>query len=253
MSWNKFIYRGFHLCKRHPLREDVSWNINITDINASRVLSSSSWGCELKYLCMMVWRVRNSHPLREDVSWNTYVVILSCDRIVILFVRMWVEIYWEVYFKRKGWVILFVRMWVEMVVNSFRYHLYASSSSWGCELKLLREGYTHTRVSHPLREDVSWNVTATTVGYGDICHPLREDVSWNLHCVSCLEHFYVILFVRMWVEMESAQQTLDQLLSSSSWGCELKWTCQTGKHIVEIVILFVRMWVEISFVAFPNL
>ena len=56
--------------------------------------SSSSWGCELKYtlsgwLCFI-----RSHPLREDVSWNKTHVSYRLWNVVILFVRMWVEMWY---------------------------------------------------------------------------------------------------------------------------------------------------------------
>ena len=79
------------------------------------IKSSSSWGCELKLL----WRWENrkfawSHPLREDVSWNNIISTPSLCKNVILFVRMWVEI----------------------IIDAFAGGGGASSSSWGCELKL---------------------------------------------------------------------------------------------------------------------
>ena len=122
---------------RHPLREDVSWNNFDTMVDGPRILSSSSWGCELKY------------DIRGE--------FLGIPN-VILFVRMWVEISQALeclldsssssswgcelkYFyipKRNDrlQVILFVRMWVEIVNrSSLMTNGWASSSSWGCELK----------------------------------------------------------------------------------------------------------------------
>ena len=99
--------------------------------------------------------------------------------------------------------------------------------------------------SHPLREDVSWNVWQSLRQWKHLGHPLREDVSWNL-----LREGYAHTNVK----------------SSSSWGCELKcqwllvvwnqtrhplredvsWNVNSVKEfeIPIIVILFVRMWVE---------
>ena len=81
------------LIARHPLREDVSWNIGMAVKQSETIASSSSWGCELKYLrksrkdleaeSSSSWGCElkycndcakaiksNGHPLREDVSWN---------------------------------------------------------------------------------------------------------------------------------------------------------------------------------------
>ena len=209
------------------------------------------------------------HPLREDVSWNNSFRTFSTSNAVILFVRMWVEIFNIINISR-GWM---------------------SSSSWGCELKYsvyvltgddqlvilfvrmwvemrLSPAISDNRHSHPLREDVSWNkymVGATLICIAVILfvrmwveilnnvssvmsrvgHPLREDVSWNFPvnysvmianvilfvrmwveicvtvCTCC--YFFVILFVRMWVEILEIVRDRLKALSSSSWGCELKW------------------------------
>ena len=61
----------FHRILRHPPREDVSWNNSPSVCVSEPPTSSSSWGCELKYLEPMIWAIRIT---------------------VILLVRMWVEI-----------------------------------------------------------------------------------------------------------------------------------------------------------------
>ena len=76
----------------HPLREDVSWNIMFRQMKGKYSLSSSSWGCELKYwLSISTYSPYLRHPLREDVSWNVRGEKGEQCRLVILFVRMWVE------------------------------------------------------------------------------------------------------------------------------------------------------------------
>ena len=102
----------------------------------------------------------------------------------------------------------------------------------------------------------------------DSCHPLREDVSWNNIVVFfCIVHS-VILFVRMWVEITTFIPFNEFIRSSSSWGCELKYTMRDSESVTHchplredvswnvpalnvmvgfVVILFVRMWVEIPF------
>ena len=138
-SWGCEL-KYFHLCVNfwhisHPLREDVSWNtpwgvhthrcevilfvrmwveIKLKPGAFPWLQSSSSWGCELKYVwcCDLVNRVghplredvswnklwldnsstgSNRHPLREDVSWNSVDYAAKSNKPVILFVRMWVE------------------------------------------------------------------------------------------------------------------------------------------------------------------
>ena len=90
--------------------------IRTATFNTSPVMSSSSWGCELKYVFIIFHTIYFSHPLREDVSWNDsmspkdwqeassssswgcelkyFYIPKRNDRLqVILFVRMWVEIF----------------------------------------------------------------------------------------------------------------------------------------------------------------
>ena len=180
-------------------------------------------------------------------------------------------------------------MWVEIFCSLRPYILNSSSSSWGCELKYRLVMQDFTELRHPLREDVSWNVNATTVFPFASSHPLREDVSWNVYglmpyypvvvilfvrmwveisnlCHSIANRFghplredvswnnyigpsdkwdEVILFVRMWVEILRSQQERHEDVSSSSWGCELKYTLSLRFFMTSLVILFVRMWVEI--------
>ena len=84
------------------------------------------------------WGDLARHPLREDVSWNIPLLHTPSAISVILFVRMWVEITMEGLKTSRSCVILFVRMWVEMVKLS-------EAFQW--------------RHCHPLREDVSWNLS----------------------------------------------------------------------------------------------
>ena len=105
---------------------------------ASRRQSSSSWGCELKYLGVSKHDSNARHPLREDVSWNTLWWKWLVRHRVILFVRMWVEIQSITLGAPYVIVILFVRMWVEMMCTGIQsIESQQSSSSWGCELKCI--------------------------------------------------------------------------------------------------------------------
>ena len=101
------------------------------------ILSSSSWGCELKYQDLLHCLQHQRHPLREDVSWNS-----SQPRPL-----------------RFSFVILFVRMWVEMDYIAGRKkveycHPLREDVSWN----IVKAGLVIAAIGHPLREDVSWNI-----------------------------------------------------------------------------------------------
>ena len=228
---------------RHPLREDVSWNVFYHGYKSPFY----------------------SHPLREDVSWNMSILSIFAGLTVILFVRMWVEIadsfceliqppsssswgcelkWLMAVFIESVVVILFVRMWVEILQSAAIPEYHKSSSSWGCELKYrVWCGYTHWNC-HPLREDVSWNTFGLSspfsysvilfvrmwVEIGDssfisyLCTVILFVRMWVEICITSTGYFSteVILFVRMWVEMYLHWNAHFQKSSSSSWGCELK-------------------------------
>ena len=54
--------------------------------------SASSWGCELKCVSCLRRTICTRQPLREAVSWNVFIIILVRPVTVSLFVRLWVEI-----------------------------------------------------------------------------------------------------------------------------------------------------------------
>ena len=130
-------------------------------------------------------------------------------------------------------VILLVRMWVEMQILSQMEYMRTrhppredvswnicyswvwdtgrqSSSSWGCELKYYCFYQHFISNCHPPREDVSWNMLLDSDYKNWLCHPPREDVSWNT---------------------KSHNRNLFGILSSSSWGCELKYISQVIHNI----------------------
>ena len=125
-----------------------------------RLPSSSSWGCELKYLLNLLFDRNISHPPREDVSWNTFseIELMTCCR-----------------------------------------HPPREDVSWN----VIRLISSFGRYRHPPREDVSWNEADAVKARCYCGHPPREDVSWNA---------------------KQNYTMLDNLKSSSSWGCELKWS-----------------------------
>ena len=217
------LFQSFSIPPCHPLREDVSWNIgdNMDQLNKivilfvrmwvemiytqskfSSLLSSSSWGCELKCeILVIVFAILDVILFVRMWVEISRTATGNHSRAVILFVRMWVEIWRDNRAIYRSTVILFVRMWVEIYcIYSLRSFL-VSSSSWGCELK-----YTDQR-------NEIWKKS----------HPLREDVSWNIFNDSVVGVKVVILFVRMWVEMGGPRASYCPNWSSSSWGCELKF------------------------------
>ena len=143
--------------------------------------SSSSWGCELKCLACPVLSVHGRHPLREDVSWN---IVFGADTHIGIGHPLREDVSWNAFAMSGGLastVILFVRMWVEISV--FPASLQSNSG-------------------HPLREDVSWNNLLQVLSQ----NYLQSSSSWGceLKCKVCGIKWYgcfVILFVRMWVEM----------------------------------------------------
>ena len=103
---------------------------------------------------------------------------------------------------------------------------------------------------------MSWNLSICVKNFCITCQPLREAVSWNINDRTQATVLMVSLFVRLWVEIvfNSSRSLLEirqplreavswnifivqgiikDLLSASSWGCELKysiiWMKATGK------------------------
>ena len=172
-------------------------------LNTRSQLSSSSWGCELKWIWNTIFWLRNG----SSSSWGC-------------------ELKYHEHCQGSCWtnVILFVRMWVEINIALQRGREAASSSSWGCELKYKIFRITMTHQSHPLREDVSWNI----FNYSQQGVKALSSSSWGCE-----------------LKCHSNNCWIWRYLSSSSWGCELKYTSSPCKYASSVVILFVRMWVEI--------
>ena len=162
-------------------------------------------------------------PLREVVSWNTTLLGTGC---------------------RIG-VDLFVRSWVEMPVPPLEYPHTQSTSSWGRELKWF---FQIGRVAATMSTS-SWGrelkYKQLRKQKRSLRRPLREVVSWNT--IKQLEKTKksVDLFVRSWVEMTTSNACArDSLLSTSSWGRELKFDGRIVHPDSLVVDLFVRSWVE---------
>ena len=189
-----------------------------------KLLSSSSWGCELKYPIQILHLDYFRHPLHEDVSWNTIRIHGTSGRNVSS--SSWgCELKCEIddmkeiddqsssswgcelkYSVRKQDrhlqnVILFMRMWVEISLPLQALRGSMSSSSWGCELK-----WQHS--------PKQWLAQSSSS-------------SWGCELKSCNSRL-----------CNRSNQ------SSSSWGCELKYRGEYCIIKVCNVILFMRMWVE---------
>ena len=137
--------------------------------------------------------------------------------------------------------------------------------SW-VETKII-ENPTGMNYRRPLREVVSWNDEDFAKKLVDSGRPLREVVSWNIkvwegnyntwvvdlfvrswvetyHCTTLYTYTTVNLFVRSWVETFCNCIISLSLLSTSSWGRELKPYHIINDRFRVSVDLFVRSWVE---------
>ena len=159
VSWNMPV-RSLTLSRNgHPPCEDVSWNQRFLKLFPSFV-SSSLWGCELKFYLLRMHILCTSHPPCEDVSWNG---IPLMQKIISMGHPPCEDVSWNAsvvtvsvvpsghpLHEDVSWndttagstylstVILFMRMWVEMRWKIPEKSRKWSSSSWGCELKYLR-------------------------------------------------------------------------------------------------------------------
>ena len=147
---------------RQPPREAVSWNVfhksssNLYNVSllvrlwveilphspsSWDTVSASSWGCELKYSPFPSNIPGSRQPPREAVSWNIQLIDGSIKLGVSLLVRLWVEIPFFSLKSKSTLVSLLVRLWVEIFCMGQIWRQRQSASSWGCELKYLRNRY----------------------------------------------------------------------------------------------------------------
>ena len=133
-------------------------------------------------------------------------------------------------------VILLVRMWVEISVLAISAAIFSSSSLWGCELKY-RSGRAAKRGDDVILLVRMWvEISVIRLLFHRLGHPPCEDVSWNNSLI--------------------APKTVLSV-SSSLWGCELKFLNPETQQWENNVILLVRMWVEMRYIyshqsAFPS-
>ena len=202
VSWNRDTSPNLSICFSHAPRERVSWNINVV-------------------ICQ---REITSHAPRERVSWN----VEERSRINL------------------AGVTLHVSVWVEICLSEVRITLSLSRSTWACELKFAETCQASIESRHAPRERVSWNkepekpdcypkgVTLHVSVWVEIFidfysnffalrHAPRERVSWNFQCLFHNDRGRVTLHVSVWVEMCVQWFRTVELVSRSTWACELKY------------------------------
>ena len=168
-----------------------------------RIMSRSTWACELKSINWIIDGINGCHAPRERVSWNE---------------KRRNDILCEVSHaprERVSWNVMDI---------IFMHKKIKSRSTWACELKSntgnargVRHVVTlHVSVwveifvdvisssdtaGHAPRERVSWNLIVIKYSCRPFCHAPRERVSWNIR--------------RLW-------RTNYSYASRSTWACELK-------------------------------
>ena len=181
-----------------------------------KLLSASSWGCELKWCWLYLQHVQEiCQPLREAVSWNWNSQWSSSrNNTVSLFVRLWVEISGACLKCCKILVSLFVRLWVEIKIDVIPFSFVQVSLFVRLWVEISHLANTSmTRHRQPLREAVSWNTYPYNYVVLSNGQPLREAVSWNDEFQSESNHYCVSLFVRLWVEMLVILRQLSTMVS----------------------------------------
>ena len=174
------------------------------------------------FLLCCICNIKTGHPPCEDVSWNTSLQSFAPVDLVILLVRMWVEI---LTFLTGSVRFSSSSLWgceLKYYKNIGRGKWKTSSSLWGCELKYFFYFPFNIKTSHPPCEDVSWNNSFNS-----------ELIPWFVILLVRMwveimkmgteaQKLQVILLVRMWVEIFLLAHLCFLCMSSSLWGCELK-------------------------------
>ena len=225
---------------------EISLNCCCVKLGSS---SSSMWGCGLKSL-QPTGQSRYAHVILHVRMWieivkrKMFVII----RKVILHVRMWIEIFlhwrgitrryshppcedvdWNIYATRQlSCVCASSSMWgcgLKLYIHSYRLHLYPSSSMWGCGLKLILS-FDVTTFRNVILHVRMWIEILYTSGafYGATSHPPCEDVDWNSWWTS--RPAWKIASSSMWgcgLKFWWAKEGITDNWSSSMWGCGLKY------------------------------
>ena len=146
----------------------------------SKVMSRSTWACELKCFVQLN---------QEPVDWVT------------LHVSVWVEILsrkTEVdhQWSRSTWAceLKFNVRWNYVIISMSR-------STWACELKYGCLCHAQSFCGHAPRERVSWNSAVEVCNSAAAGHAPRERVSWNRPWWHLWRPIRVTLHVSVWVEI----------------------------------------------------
>ena len=266
VSWNA-QNQDKNLCKNVTLHVSVWVEIYVLSEKSDWNKSRSTWACELKLMVDMskgyVW----CHAPRERVSWNSHVWNSFKDSICHAPRE---RVSWNLYIEknhgnsvghapreRVSWndvvylafksvrVTLHVSVWVEINFRQRKMIVWASRSTWACELKFHIQEFLICNIGHAPRERVSWNLPTPPFLLYATSHAPRERVSWNVSlslarttliasrstwacelkshgwaCFDCADK--VTLHVSVWVEMEACEVFPKTFLSRSTWACELK-------------------------------
>ena len=103
------------------------------NIHIKRIMSRSTWACELKSEKIQHLRRQTGHAPRERVSWNDGIDFNTVKTVVTLHVSVWVEMQRQQESIRAGNVTLHVSVWVEIkrTYNAYLlYHVTLHVSVW---------------------------------------------------------------------------------------------------------------------------
>ena len=168
-----------------------------------KLLSSSSWGCELKCTLHSLHYTLHGHPLREDVSWNALLPLIHSALIQ----------------SSSSWGCE-LKYLFRNATDCWNCHPLREDVSWNI-IKTVKED---KQIRHPLREDVSWNDGAVYIEpweWGILF--VRMWVEMMLDTV-VLVQVAVILLVKMWVEiLKSTVLIIVVAIWFFLWGGELKY------------------------------
>ena len=191
-----------HNIKGHAPRERVSWNLVLAVMNPVMVCHAPRERVSWNFRIDKCTGFNYCHAPRERVSWNLSSWQVNCKWLVTLHVSVWVEIQFHFKIIKNSWVTLHVSVWVEMELTRVKRYISKVTLHVSVWVEIFFEiSQSHTP-SHAPRERVSWNVISVHFD--------------NLNVL-------VTLHVSVWVEMLKNVWFTNQLMSRSTWACELKW------------------------------
>ena len=105
-------------------------------------------------------------------------------------------------------------------MNKWRRHAPRERVSWNAPVGT---AFWYAVSGHAPRERVSWNRKDFFGVRPDYRHAPRERVSWNCRPALKSSTLSVTLHVSVWVEIVCATEIFQNILSRSTWACELKF------------------------------